>query len=66
MPRRCLWPECKKVPGRGHITCLDHWHELPQEVRREIQLRLRCWRNMGAAREYLILYTRRKQDVLSR
>ncbi len=64
MSKICCHPDCKTEIGRGHVTCLDHWKQLSEEKRREIQKRLHGWQDGEmAARAYAAEIFKRKGDL---
>jgi hypothetical protein len=61
MPATCCYPGCEERMTGTHVACIGHWKLVPEETRREIQIRRRAWKtqagergNVGMAREYLV------------
>lgn len=51
--RVCCFPDCTIPVGARHIVCAH-----PDRVRREVQIRLRVWKDQGAAREFVVSWVR--------
>lgn len=50
--RMCCHPHCEREISKPHVLCLTHWGVLPERVQREMQVRIRSWRDDNAAREF--------------
>lgn len=54
----CVFPDCNLPMTGAHIACVDHWRSLPPRIRLEAQARIHGWRNIGAAREFVLYWLR--------
>lgn len=50
----CCFPNCQTTVEKNQATCLHHWYLLPPRVRGAVQERIRGWKNLGAAREFIV------------
>lgn len=50
----CCFPDCETRVEGPHVACTKHWHSLPARVQVAVQTRIRGWRDMGAAREFVV------------
>ena len=63
LKKTCAKPGCEVAVSGLQLCCFAHWWEIPGEVRREIQVRLRGWKNLDAARERLAAHYRAKRSA---
>lgn len=49
MKHFCCFPDCKNQIGSSHVVCVRHWASLPGDVRKDVQYRLRGWKNRDEA-----------------
>ena len=56
MQRKCPFSDCSAKIDAKHVACANHWRKLPEYVRAAVQARLRGWKSLTAAREYVNLW----------
>jgi len=56
----CCHPECSIPVNLRQVACLDHWRQVDKHTRCEVQHRLRGWKSIEAAREYLNAFFKRQ------
>jgi hypothetical protein len=52
------------VPVQGdHIACIDHWKQVGEKAREQVQLRIHAWNDRNAAEAYLVGFFRQQMHL---
>lgn len=51
--QKCMDLNCDRRITLNQIMCKQHWYALPSDIRRAALARMKGWKSMGAARQYV-------------
>jgi hypothetical protein len=60
---KCSYPKCAQEVGAAHLCCVSHWNKLPPRIRAGCQERIRGWKSLAAAQDFLNSYFSQQRKV---